>query len=383
MSSAAERKVDLAAARQGLAHLDEQARVVRVELSRLRDELATVQSEVGMMRAKQALEASEQMAAAALKADLISKAAIESLAALTSGAQPPLRGDGASRAAHSPAVAGSASAGHSPEAATHQDLLEANENLVLASLLAQQMETQAKELYSQQILFMAMVAHELRNPLHPIRAATALLERVHTDESLLTKLQGIIERQVVQMSRLIEDLLDGSSLSAGTLRLRRGPVAVVDTLRLAAEASRPAIDAKRQRLELALPATEIHIHGDPARLMQVFTNLLDNASKYTPEDGEIRVEMVQSGPDLVVSVTDDGIGISPEILPRVFDLYVQDPRARAHSRGGLGIGLAVVRDLVEAHGGTTVATSPGLGRGSRFIVTLPLEQPPDPAAGGT
>lgn len=259
-----------------------------------------------------------------------------------------------------------------PDATLHEDLVQANEQLVLASLNAQKSEAQAKELQSKQIHFMAMVAHELRNPLHPIRAATNLLERARTDVSLLEKLQGVIERQVVQMSRLIEDLIDGSRIGLGTMQLARGPVAIVEMLSHAAEAFRPTIEARGQRLELVLPEDEVILHGDQARLQQVFANLVDNASKYTHEGGRIGIEVALSGTDVVVSVTDEGIGMSPEMLTKVFDLFVQDPKGRAHAHGGLGIGLAVVRELVEAHGGAVIAESAGVSRGSRFVVTLPL-----------
>jgi len=253
-----------------------------------------------------------------------------------------------------------------------QDLREANEQLLLSVLGAQQVEEQADEAQRRQIKFFAMVAHELRNPLNPIRTATELLDHAGTDEAMLARLQGIIKRQVAHMTRLIEDLLDGSRLNAGTLRIERSRVDLADIIDLAIESCRPSFDARRQRLTTRLPDGPLQVHGDPVRLAQIFTNLLDNAAKYTPEGGEIALAVVVHDHSMTATVSDNGIGISAEALPRIFDLFVQDTRARALHKGGLGIGLAVVRELVEAHGGTIVARSAGPDLGSEFVVTLPL-----------
>jgi len=253
-----------------------------------------------------------------------------------------------------------------------QDLRDANEQLLLSALNAQDLEIQAEEAQRRQVRFFAMVAHELRNPLNPIRTAAEMLNHAATDAPRLGRLQGIIKRQVAHMARLIEDLIDGSRLSSGTLRIDRTRVDMADILGLAVESCRPLIDGRRQRLATRLPERTLHVNGDPVRLAQLFTNLLDNASKYTPDGGEIALEVVAQDGTMTATVSDNGIGISAEALPRIFDLFVQDARARALNKGGLGIGLAVVRELVEAHGGTIVARSPGADLGSEFVVTLPL-----------
>ncbi|WP_458071965.1 diguanylate cyclase domain-containing protein [Rhodanobacter sp. BL-MT-08] len=257
------------------------------------------------------------------------------------------------------------------------DLREANERLVMAALTAQELEAHAREAHRQQIKFMAMVAHELRNPLTPIRlAASLLIDRQTNDELSLSRLQLIIDDQVTHMSRLIGDLLDGSRISTGKLRLERSDVDMIDVLRLAIEASRPAMESRGQRMTVDLPSPPLNFHGDRVRLTQVFNNLLDNASKYTQEGGEVSLALVVRERSMVIIVSDNGIGISSEALPHVFDLFVQDARALDHSSGGLGIGLAVVRELAEAHQGTVTGNSAGRNLGSEFIVTLPMDHRP-------
>ena len=254
------------------------------------------------------------------------------------------------------------------------DLRDANEQLVMAALSAQEMEAHAREAHRQQIKFMAMVAHELRNPLTPIRvAASLLIDRDTNGELSLARLQVIIDDQVTHMSRLISDLLDGSRISTGKLRLERDRLEVVGVLRLAIEACRHAVESRGQRMTVELPSQPIAFHGDSVRLTQIFSNLLDNASKYTPQGGEISLALVVRDQAMVIIVSDNGIGISAEALPHIFDLFVQDARALDHSVGGLGIGLAVVRELVEAHHGTVTANSAGRNLGSEFIVTLPID----------
>ncbi len=257
------------------------------------------------------------------------------------------------------------------------DLRDANERLVMAALTAQELEMHAREAHRQQIKFMAMVAHELRNPLTPIRlAASLLIDRQTNDELSLARLQVIIDDQVTHMSRLIGDLLDGSRISTGKLRLERSRVEMIDVLRLAIESCRPAMESRGQQMTVELPPAPLHFYGDRVRLTQIFNNLLDNASKYTQEGGEVSLALVVRGQSMAIIVSDNGIGISPEALPHVFDLFVQDARALDHSSGGLGIGLAVVRELVEAHRGTVIGYSAGRNLGSEFIVTLPMDSRP-------
>jgi diguanylate cyclase (GGDEF)-like protein len=254
-----------------------------------------------------------------------------------------------------------------------KDLREVNTQLVLAALKAQESAVEATEAHHQQLKHMAMVAHELRNPLTPLRiAADLLINRKSTGEIPIGQLQGMIDDQVTYMTRLIDDLLDGSRLSTGSLRIERSPLDLGNLLNQVAASCRPGMEFRQQHFSMRIGTEPIRMHGDPVRLMQVFSNLLDNACKYTPEKGEIALEAVLQNACAVITVRDNGIGISAEALPTIFDLFVQDARALPHSNGGLGIGLAVVRDLVQAHGGSVVAHSAGRGCGSEFIVRLPL-----------
>jgi diguanylate cyclase (GGDEF)-like protein len=253
-----------------------------------------------------------------------------------------------------------------------RDLREANEQLVIAALTAQELEAQAEAAHHRQITFQAMVAHELRNPLTPIRMAAELLNHDRADGPTLAKLQVIIRRQVTHMAKLIDDLLDGSRLSAGKFRLECRPIEMADIFDQAVETCRPAMELRLQRFTMQLPSGPLGVYGDPVRLSQVFSNLLSNASKYTPHGGEITLSVKVLDHAMAITVSDDGIGISAAALPKIFDLFIQDPGALALYNGGLGIGLAVVRELVEAHGGTVVGRSAGKNLGSEFIVTLPM-----------
>lgn len=216
---------------------------------------------------------------------------------------------------------------------------------------------------------LAVVAHELRNPLVPIRTVAALLTRVPPEE--LPRLQATIERQVARMASLIADLLEVARTDEGKLRLDR---CIVDMRTVVAEAvdnGAPSLHARSQCLVLEMPAEALAVRGDAARLDQVVSNLLDNASKYTPCGGTVRVSLDGAGDELRLTVSDNGIGISAQALPHVFDRFVQDAHAVDHDGAGLGIGLSVVRELVHAHGGSVQAQSAGPGQGSRFVVTLP------------
>lgn len=257
-----------------------------------------------------------------------------------------------------------------------RDLREANAQLVIAALTAQELEAKAEHAHTQQIRFLAMVAHELRNPLTPIRTVSLLLNHAGLDQPQLTRLQGIIERQVTHISRLIDDLLDGSRVSAGKFQLKLQTTELADVLEAAVQMCKPAMDKRQQRLVVSLPVGPVCVQGDAVRLAQVFSNLLDNASKYTPDDGEIQLVLDKQGAMQMVKVSDNGIGISASALPYIFELFVQDSTATAFAQAsqGLGIGLAVVQELVEAHGGTVVARSAGRDLGSEFVVLLPSSQ---------
>ena len=254
------------------------------------------------------------------------------------------------------------------------DLREANERLLIAALTAQRMEAQATEANRQQFRSLAMVAHELRNPLAPMRIAAELLARAPASEPFIAELPGMIGRQVAQLTRLIDDLVDGARINAGKLGLERGKVEINAILKMAVETCRPAMDARLQRLTLQLLPAALSLHGDPVRLVQIFSNLLDNASKYTPDGGQIALVAQVRDHTLTIAVSDNGIGIAPEALPNIFRLFVQDARTPGRRNDGLGIGLAVVRELAQAHGGTVVAASGGRNLGSEFVVTLPLSE---------
>ena len=233
-----------------------------------------------------------------------------------------------------------------------------------------------EEAQRRQLDFLALVAHELRSPLAPIRLAAEVLARDRRDDPLMARQQAIITRQVAHMSRLVEDLLDGSRIRTGKLRLERRTVEMAEVLRLAVEACRPAIEQRAQELTVRVPDAPCCVNGDPVRLVQVFSNLLGNAAKYTPAGGMLSVTLAHAGDRLTVSVADTGIGIAAEALPDIFGLFVQDARAQAFDPRGMGIGLALVRHLVEAHGGSVVGASAGAGLGSEFVVTLALADGP-------
>jgi PAS domain S-box-containing protein len=217
--------------------------------------------------------------------------------------------------------------------------------------------------------FMAMLGHELRNPLAPIVSALQLL-KLRGDARSVRELQ-IIERQVGQMTRLVDDLLDVSRVSRGKIVLKSAPIDVRDPIAKAVEMAIPAFEQKRQRFQVDVPPAPMTVHGDDGRLVQVFANLLNNASRYTPEGGAIQVTVARAGAGMAVEVKDTGVGIDAALLPHVFDLFVQGTQSLDRAEGGLGLGLALVRSLVELHGGRVEARSEGKGRGSSFIVHLP------------
>ncbi|VXB16387.1 ATP-binding protein [Massilia sp. 9I] len=224
--------------------------------------------------------------------------------------------------------------------------------------------------------FLAMLAHELRNPLAPISAAAELLRIGALDEARVRRSSNIIGRQVRHMTRLVDDLLDVSRVTRGLITLERARVGMRGAVQEAVEQVRPSIDARGQKLSVHLPPSWALVEGDKARLVQVVANVLGNATKYTPEGRaiDLRAEVRATGENsaLVISVRDEGIGMDRELTGRVFDLFTQAERSPDRSQGGLGLGLALVRNLVELQGGTVGCSSPGLGKGSTFVVTLPL-----------
>jgi PAS domain S-box-containing protein len=220
--------------------------------------------------------------------------------------------------------------------------------------------------------FLAMLGHELRNPLAPLANALHVLEMAGTDEQKRHWATELIGRQVQHLTRLVDDLLDVSRVTRGKVELRKEPVELAAVLRRATESSRPLIDTRQLELTLALPATPVQLQADPTRLAQVVSNLLNNAAKYTPAGGRIWLSGQTDGHQVVVRVRDNGQGIQADLLPHIFDLFTQGDRSPARAEGGLGIGLALVRRLVELHGGSVQAASEGPGRGSEFTVRLPL-----------
>ena len=219
--------------------------------------------------------------------------------------------------------------------------------------------------------FLATLSHELRNPLAPVRNAVNILKLRGPQEPELVWAREIIERQVHQLTRLIDDLLDVSRITRDHLHLRKERVDLSQILREAVEISGPVIEQEGHQLALALHGEPVHLDGDGTRLAQVFSNLLNNAAKYTPSGGSIELVTRREGGHVVVSVRDNGMGIPPEMLQRVFDMFQQVDASLSRSRGGLGIGLTLVKRLVQLHDGSVEARSGGLGKGSEFVVRLP------------
>src|SRR5262245_21425233 len=219
--------------------------------------------------------------------------------------------------------------------------------------------------------FLAMLAHELRNPLAPIRNAGELLARTLPPDPRLQGAAAIVKRQIGQLARLVDDLLDVSRITQGRIELQRRPVDLAAIIAEALESVEPLMREKRHHIALSVTDTPLWVDGDSARLVQCVGNLLANAAKYTDPGGEIRLEAHADGPLAVLAVIDNGVGIPRELLPQIFELFVQSDRSLDRSQGGLGIGLSVVRRLIEMHGGDVVATSGGPGHGARFEVRLP------------
>jgi PAS domain S-box-containing protein len=222
--------------------------------------------------------------------------------------------------------------------------------------------------------FLATLAHELRNPLAPIRNAVQILKRNDAPEPTQEAARNMIDRQMQHMVRLIDDLLDVSRITRGKLQLQRQRLDLAQVLEHAIDVARPLIEHAGLDLSVSLPPQPVHVDADPVRLTQVLTNLLDNACKYTGKDGEIRLCAERDGADVVVTVSDTGIGIAREILPQVFDMFTQVQSASERAKSGLGIGLALARGLVQMHGGDIEALSDGPGKGSTFIIRLPADQ---------
>lgn len=220
--------------------------------------------------------------------------------------------------------------------------------------------------------FLAVLAHELRNPLAPIRNGLQLMKLARIGNEAVEQARTMMERQLSQMVRLIDDLMDVSRISRGKVMLQKNRVRLADVLQNAVETSRPIIEASDHELTLHLPDEPVFVDADETRLSQVFANLLNNAAKYTERGGRIRLNVEKQGGEAVITIQDSGIGIPPQMLPHVFDMFTQVDRSLEKAQGGLGIGLTIVKRLVEMHGGTIEACSEGHGGGSTFIVRLPI-----------
>lgn len=219
--------------------------------------------------------------------------------------------------------------------------------------------------------FLAMLAHELRNPLAPMHNALQIMRMAPDDAAVADHAHGVLERQLHHLSRVVDDLIDVSRITRNRLELRTERVELAMIINQALETSRPLADAMEHDLSVSMPPEAIHLQADAVRLAQVFTNLVRNAAKFSEPRGEIRVTVERKGSDAIVSVRDDGIGIDSMDLPIVFEMFTRAEGGQ-HSQGGLGIGLTLARRLVELHGGTIEAHSEGLGHGSEFVVRLPI-----------
>ncbi len=224
--------------------------------------------------------------------------------------------------------------------------------------------------------FLATLAHELRNPLAPVRNAVQILKMKGSQNTEVRWAQDVIDRQIQQMSRLIDDLLDVSRIHRDRMELRREPVELARIIHGAVETCRPFVDECGHALTVTLPEAPVRVHADVTRMSQVLSNLLNNAAKYSDRGGRIHLRAERDGESVVIAVSDGGIGIAPEMLPRIFDPFTQADRSLERTRGGLGIGLTLVKRIVEMHGGSVSASSDGDGKGSEFSVRLPIYDGP-------
>jgi len=254
----------------------------------------------------------------------------------------------------------------------NDELSRSNESLETEIRERTRAENQLKDAVVKRDEFLAMLSHELRNPLSPLRNASHMLMLGETQDPKIIWSRGVIERQLKHLIRLVDDLLDVSRIARGKIVLVSERVSVADIVAAAIETVQPLLDQKKQHLEVKADDAALDVRGDPVRLSQVVGNLLHNAAKYTGEGGKIVLATSGNDGRAEICVRDSGIGISSESMPRIFELFTQIPSERVNTSGGLGIGLALVRALVELHGGEIAAASEGIDRGSEFTVRLPL-----------
>jgi signal transduction histidine kinase/ActR/RegA family two-component response regulator len=289
-------------------------------------------------------------------------------------------GDFAAAAYQSLSSSDALKATHAELAQTHAALLASHASLEEQIAEREQAERALREANSRKDEFLAILAHELRNPLAPIRNSLEIVREANYTGKTAGQAYKVVERQVSHLVRLVDDLLDASRVTRGKIALQKEPFDLAIVVARAVESSRPFLDSRNHTLELALPETALPVEADLVRLEQVLINLLNNAAKYTPAGGHVWLIVEKEAGQAVIRVRDTGIGIPPEMLPKVFDLFTQLDHTLARAEGGLGIGLTLVRRLVQMHGGAVEAFSEGTGRGSEIVVRLPLRGEERPAA---
>lgn len=259
------------------------------------------------------------------------------------------------------------------EVALQRDELRAKTEENARLLKESQLQAEAlKEADQRKDEFLALLAHELRNPLAPIRNSLQIMRLTNNAADVVEQVRSVMERQLAHMVRLVDDLLDVSRISRGKIELRKEPIELAEVVRGAVETCEPIVRENDHQLTVSLPSEPIQIDADQTRLTQALCNLLSNAARYTENAGQINLSLERQGKEAVISVRDNGIGIPAPMLSRIFEIFTQVDRTLEKSQGGLGIGLTIVKRLVEMHGGTIEARSAGLGQGSEFIVHLPL-----------
>jgi signal transduction histidine kinase/ActR/RegA family two-component response regulator len=268
--------------------------------------------------------------------------------------------------------AGTSTAAGPPSSGESRTPAEEVEHLTEALRLSEAQVRELIEADARKNQFLAILGHELRNPLAPIRNALRIMKQSEPDDPDHTWARDVVEHQLTQLKELVDDLLEVSRVTGGKVRLDREPTDVATIVAYAVETSRPTIEAHHHRLSIALPSRPMIVDADPNRMSQVLVNLLNNAAKYTAEGGQIRLAVARDGDRVAFRVRDSGVGIPREMLGRVFDLFAQVDQSLDRSQGGLGLGLTLVRSLVELHGGSVEARSDGPGSGSEFIVRLPV-----------
>src|SRR5690606_15011641 len=264
--------------------------------------------------------------------------------------------------------------GSSTEAEHTQEsvgLFRAVSDLVALAIARQRAEQSLRDADRRKDLFLATLAHELRNPLAPLRSGIDLLQATSHDPETIAITLAVMERQVTQLTRLVDDLLEVSRITQGRLELRKCRVQLGGIVESALEQTRALFDEAGHELSIGLPEETIELDADPVRLAQVLVNLLSNAAKYTPAGGHVRLSAEPGGADIALTVSDDGLGIPAEKLERIFEMFERVDGSLERSSKGLGLGLTLVKSLVEMHGGTVEAHSQGLGRGSSFTIRIP------------